>query len=141
MQESTWICTYQMESSKFMSLLPPTCVLLFVQKLKCDPSILLPLDYVHTLSSPLSSHTQRQFHIFHLLCHHISKDNFISLSNFSPFVINNHKGTPLLIQRVVLGVDDWILNLHFWWAPPYVGMTQLVAITCGSMKIILKCHM
>jgi hypothetical protein len=77
----------------------------------------------------------------HPLCHHISKDNFISLSNLSPFVINNHKGTPLLIQKVVLGVDDWFLNLHFWWTPPYVGITSLVTITCGNMKTILKCHM
>jgi hypothetical protein len=39
-------------------------------------SFLLPLDYVHTLSPPLSSHIQRQFHIF---------------VHLSPFVINNHK--------------------------------------------------
>jgi hypothetical protein len=37
---------------------------------------LLPLDYVHSLSPPLSSYIQKQFYIF---------------VHLPPFVINNHK--------------------------------------------------
>jgi hypothetical protein len=52
------------------------------------------------------------------------------------------KGMPLLIQSVVLGVDDWFLNLQFFlWTPLYVGMTPLITTTCGIMKITMKSHM
>ena len=71
MQASTWICTYQMQATKFMSLLP---------LLVCSscPRILILLIHVHDrtlISSPPLS----------------SKDNSYLCSFLSPFVINDHK--------------------------------------------------
>jgi hypothetical protein len=46
------------------------------------------------------------------LCHYIYKDNFISFTISPPLSSITIKGMPLLIERVVLGVDDWFLNLQ-----------------------------
>jgi hypothetical protein len=47
----------------------------------------------------------------HPLCHYIYKDNFIYFTISPPLSSITIKGMPLLIQRVVLRVDDWFLNL------------------------------
>ena len=165
MQASTWICTYQMQATKFMSLLP---------LLVCSscPRILIllniaPLIHVHDrtlISSPPLS----------------SKDNSYLCSFLSPFVINDHKKgrnhmkfamwrsmattwsctsctcrvttwIPLVgnhMKRLWFDtkswtwVDGWVLNLHFWWTLSiWLEFTPLVTTTCGSMKTTLKCHM
>ena len=71
MQASTWIYTYQMQATKFMSLLP---------LLVCSsrPRVLILLIHVHDrtlISSPPLS----------------SKDNSYLCAFLSPFVINDHK--------------------------------------------------
>jgi hypothetical protein len=72
-------------------LAPPTFVLLFIQVFHSFHAFFHPLDYVHTVSPPLSSHIQ---------------DNFISFPISPPLSSITIKGMPLLIQSVVLGVDD-----------------------------------
>ena len=153
MQASTWICIYQMQTTKFMSLLP---------LLVCSscPRILILLNmllliHVHDctlISSPPLS----------------SKDNSYLCSFLSPFVINDHKKgrnhmkfamwrsmattwIPLVgnhMKRLWFDtkswtwVDGWVLNLHFWWTLSiWLELTPLVTTTCGSMKTTLKCHM
>jgi len=160
MQASTWICTYQMQATKFMSLLP---------LLVCSscPRILILLIHVHDrtlISSPPLS----------------SKDNSYLCSFLSPFVINDHKKgrshmkfsmwrsmattwsctsctcrittwIPLVgnhMKRLWFDtkswtwVDGWVLNLHFWWTLSiWLKLTPLVTTTCESMKTTLKCHM
>jgi hypothetical protein len=32
----------------------------------------------------------------------------------------------LIDARACIGVDGWVLNIHFWWTFPKVGMTPLV---------------
>ena len=147
MQASTWICTYQMQATKFMSLLP---------LLVCSscPRILILLIHVHDrtlISSPPLS----------------SKDNSYLCSFLSPFVINDHKKgrnhmkfamwrsmattwsctsctcrvttwIPLVgnhMKRLWFDtkswtwVDGWVLNLHFWWT-----LFKLIGIdtTCNN---------
>jgi len=160
MQASTWICTYQMQATKFMSLLP---------LLVCSscPRILILLIHVHDrtlISSPPLS----------------SKDNSYLCSFLSPFVINDHKKgrshmkfamwrsmattwsctsctcrvtTCILLvgnhmkrlwfdTKSWTWVDGWVLNLHFWWTLSiWLKLTPLVTTTCESMKTTLKCHM
>ena len=53
--------------------------------------------------------------------------SFISLSNFSPFVINHHKGHASTYWYKGWYLGRWLrLESSFWWTPPYVGMTPLV---------------
>ena len=145
-QASTWICTYQMQATKFMSLLP---------LLVCSscPRILILLIHVHDrtlISSPPLS----------------SKDNSYLCSFLSPFVINDHKrakttwNLPCEDQWLPLEVvpctymvttwipfvgnhmkrlwfdtkswtwvDGWVLNLHFLWT-----LFKLIGIdtTCNN---------
>ena len=139
MQASAWICTYQMQTTKFKSCSPYLCAPL-VQEY-WSSSILLLLIHVHDrtlISSPPLS----------------SKDNSYLCSFLSPFVINDHKraettwnfpcedqwpplevvplvlvGLPLEVVPLVgnhmkrlwfdtkswTWVDGWVFNLHFWW--------------------------
>ena len=159
MHASTWICTYQMQTTKFMSLLP------LLVCFSC-PRILILLIHVHDrtliLSPPLSS-----------------KDNSYLCSFLSPFVINDHKRAkttwnlpcedqwlPLEVVPCtymvttwipIVGnhmkrlwfdtkswtwVDSWVLKLHFWWTLSiWLKLTPLVTTICGSMKTTLKYHM
>ena len=153
MQASTWICTYQMQATKFMSLLP---------LLVCSscPRILILLIHVHDrtlISSPPLS----------------SKDNSYLCSFLSPFVINDHKKgrshmkfamwrsmattwsctsctcrvttwIPLVgnhMKRLWFDtkswtwVDGWVLNLHFWWTLSIWLKLTLLVTTCENMKI------
>ena len=169
MQASTWICTYQMQTTKlqttkFMSLLP-----LFVCS-SC-PRILILLNIAHLDPCPWS-HS-------HLPLNH-QRDNSYLCSFLSPFVINDHKKgrshmkfsmwrsmattwsctsctcrvttwIPLVgnhMKRLWFDtkswtwVDGWVLNLHFWWTlSSWLKLTPLVITTCGSMKTTLKYHM
>ena len=138
MQASTWICTYQMQTTKFMNLPPYLCAPL-VQEY-WSSSILLLLIHVHArtlISSPPLS----------------SKDNSYICSFLSPFVIYDHKRgrnqmkfamwrsmvttwnctsctcrvttwLPLVgnhMKRLWFDtkswtwVDGWVLNLHFFY--------------------------
>ena len=73
MQASTWICTYQMQPIKFMSLLP--LLVCF-----CCPRILILLHSSMLLPLCPCLTTTYSHDAFSYLC-----------SNFSPFVINFHK--------------------------------------------------
>ena len=89
--------------SKFMSLLPllvclscPRILILFFSPM------LLPL-----CSCPCPISCTISPHIFHIIV-------FISLYNFSPFVINFHKRyVSYWCKGMLFGVDGW--DLHFWW--------------------------
>jgi hypothetical protein len=127
MQASTWICTYQMQSIKFMSLL----LLLVCFSLSKNFTPLLhfcSLLIMYILSHPL--------------CHHISKDNYISFPT-SPSL------SSITIKRYAAfdtkGGTRGRWSIHessiFLWTPLYVGMTPLVTNTCGSMKTTLRSHM
>ena len=159
MQASTWICTYQMQATKFMSLLP---------LLVCSscPRILILLIHVHDhtlISSPPL----------------LPKDNSYLCSFLSPFVINDQKkgrshmkfamwrsmGTTRSCTSCTCRITTWIplvgnhmkhlwfdtkswnwvdglIPLHFWWTlSSWLELTPLVTITCGSIKTTLKCHM
>ena len=142
MQASAWICTYQMQTTKFMSLLP----LLVCSS--CPRILILLLIHVHDctlISSPPLS----------------SKDNSYLCSFLSPFVINDHKKgrnhmkfamwrsmattwIPLVgnhMKRLWFDtkswtwVDGWVLNLHFWWTLSIWLKLTLLVTTCENMKI------
>jgi hypothetical protein len=99
MQASTWIRTYKMQSIKFMSLIP--LLVCFSLSKNFTP-------FMHFCSLLIMSI------LSHPLCHYIYKDNFISFLISPPLSSITIKGMPLFIQRVVLGVDDWFLNLQFF---------------------------
>ena len=159
MQASIWICTHQMQSIKFMSLLP------LLVCFSC-PRILILLIHVHDrtlISSPPLS----------------SRDNSYLCSFLSPFVINDHKRAettwnlpcedqwlPLEVVPLVLvalpleypyrqsyealvvwykelDLGRWLsLESSFLWTLSiWLELTPLVTTTCGSMNTTLKCHM
>ena len=135
MQASAWICTYQMQTTKFMSLLP---------LLVCSscPRILILLNIAPLDPCPWS-------HSHLPLCHPRIIHIFV---HFSPFVINDHKKgqnhmkfvmwrlrattwsctsctcrvttwIPLVDNHMKhlwfdtkswIWVDGWVLNLHFY---------------------------
>jgi hypothetical protein len=98
MQSSTWIMHISNAVNQIHELDPPTCVLLFVQEFYSFHAFFCSLLIMSILSHPL--------------CHYIYKDNFISFTISPPLSSITIKGMPLLIQWVVLGVDDWFLNLQ-----------------------------
>ena len=160
MQASTWICTYQMQTTKFMSLLPllvcSSCprmlILLNIApswSMSCYCSLLIHVMSMLALSSPL------------YLCPNI----LYLCPNFSPFVINDHKRPDTIWNLCHVKIHGYHLKILPWkslvaWCKEldlgrwlslessflmdtfnWLVLTPLVTTTCGSMKTTLKCHM
>ena len=151
MQASAWICTYQMQTTKFMSLLP---------LLVCSscPRILILLNIAPSwsMSCPcLHSHLPYIFvQTFLYLC-----------PNFSPFVINDHKRPNTIWNLCHVKINGYHLKILLWkylvaWCKKldlgrwlslessflmdttnWLELTPLVTTTCGSMNTTLRCHM
>ena len=118
MQESTWICTYQMQLIKVHELAPPTYVLLLSKNFdpslfsNVAPSLSMSMSnlYFFELSIFPKAFISYLFPLFNL-----NLKAFISLYNLSPFVINFHKRCAShWCKRYTFGVDGWGLNLAFF---------------------------
>ena len=105
MQASTRICIEQMQTTKFMSLLP--LLVCFSCLRNYDPSLFS--NVAPSLSIFMSN--LLSFHILSLPLHNLSLppiEAFISLYNLSPFVINFHKRL-LLIDAKVYIWGRWLM--------------------------------
>ena len=102
MQASTWICTYQMQTTKFMSLLPLLVCSSCPLSKNIDPpqyfSLLIHVMSMLALSSPL------------LLCPNI----LYLCPNFSPFVINDHKRPDTLWNLFHVKISEYHLKVVSW---------------------------
>ena len=123
MQASTWICTNQMQSTKFMSLLP---LLVCSSSKNVDPpqycSLLIHVMSMLALSSPLYLFVQI-FHIFVQISPPLSSMTikgprpyeicamWISMDTTWRFC---HENLLWLDAKSWTWVDGWVLNLHFW---------------------------
>ena len=162
MQASAWICTYQMQTTKFMSLLPllvfSSCprILILLNIASLDPcpwsqmialSSHLPLChpriihiFVHS-SPPLSSMTIKRAMWRSMATTWSCTSCTCRVTTWIP-LLGNHMKRLWFDTKSCSWVDCWVLNLHSWWIlSSWLELTPLVTTTCGSMKTTLKCHM
>ena len=155
MQASIWICTYQMQTIKFMSLLP---------LLVCSscPRILCAPQYWSMSMIALSSHLPLCHpRIIHIFVHFspllssmtikraettwnlLREDQWLPLEVVPlvlvgwPWIplIGNHMKRLWFDTKSWIWVDGWVLNLHFWWTLSIWLKLTLLVTTCENMKI------
>ena len=127
MQASTWLCTYQIQTTKFMSLLP-----LLVCSSCPRMLILLNIAPSWSISCPcLHSHLPYSFvQIFYIFVQISPPLSSMTIKGPTPYEIcamwrsmNTtwrlyHENLLWLDAKSWTRVDGWILIFHFWWTLP-----------------------
>ena len=123
MQASTWICTYQMQTTKFMSLLPllvcSSCpkILILLNIAPLDPC---PWSHSHLISPfVINDHKKGRDHMKFAMWRSMATTWSCTsctcrVTTWIPLV-GNHMKRLWFDTKSWTWVDGWVLNLHFWW--------------------------
>ena len=128
MQESIWICTHQMQSIKFMSLLPLlvcfSCPRIWSPSILQCCSLLIHVHICTLISLMYLSNLCPNKHIFTQISPPLSSMTIKGLIPYEICAIWRsrdttwrfcHENLLWLDAKSWTWVDGWVLNLYFWW--------------------------